>query len=95
LNISIVTTAKTNEEGKELLKLMGMPFKNLTARWLQGESIGEDITQTKSKTETEVQRKGIQPMPHMRKTSGIHQKVRHLPNLLSQSGFPGQAPRCG
>jgi large subunit ribosomal protein L5 len=28
LNISIVTTAKTNEEGKELLKLLGMPFKN-------------------------------------------------------------------
>jgi large subunit ribosomal protein L5 len=28
LNISIVTTAKTNEEGKELLRLMGMPFKN-------------------------------------------------------------------
>jgi len=28
LNISIVTTAKSNQEGKELLKLMGMPFKN-------------------------------------------------------------------
>jgi large subunit ribosomal protein L5 len=28
LNISIVTSAKTNEEGKELLKLMGMPFRN-------------------------------------------------------------------
>ncbi|BBO68201.1 50S ribosomal protein L5 [Desulfosarcina alkanivorans] len=28
LNISIVTTAKSNEEGKALLKLMGMPFKN-------------------------------------------------------------------
>jgi large subunit ribosomal protein L5 len=28
LNITIVTTAKSNKEGKELLKLMGMPFKN-------------------------------------------------------------------
>ncbi|MFZ2041383.1 MAG: 50S ribosomal protein L5 [Desulfobacterales bacterium] len=28
LNVSIVTSAKTDEEGKELLKLMGMPFKN-------------------------------------------------------------------
>jgi large subunit ribosomal protein L5 len=28
LNVSIVTTAKSNEEGRELLKLMGMPFKN-------------------------------------------------------------------
>jgi len=28
LNISIVTTAKTDKEGKELLKLMGMPFRN-------------------------------------------------------------------
>ena len=28
LNITIVTTAKSNEEGKELLRLMGMPFRN-------------------------------------------------------------------
>jgi len=28
MNISIVTTARTDEEGKELLKLMGMPFRN-------------------------------------------------------------------
>ena len=28
LNISIVTTAKTDEEGKELLRLLGMPFLN-------------------------------------------------------------------
>ncbi len=28
LNITIVTTAKTDEEGRTLLKLMGMPFKN-------------------------------------------------------------------
>ncbi len=27
LNITIVTTAKTDEEGREFLKLMGMPFK--------------------------------------------------------------------
>jgi large subunit ribosomal protein L5 len=28
LNITVVTTAKSDEEGKELLKLMGMPFRN-------------------------------------------------------------------
>ncbi len=28
LNISIVTTAQTDDEGKQLLSLMGMPFKN-------------------------------------------------------------------
>jgi large subunit ribosomal protein L5 len=28
MNIVIVTSAKTDEEGKELLKLLGMPFKN-------------------------------------------------------------------
>jgi large subunit ribosomal protein L5 len=28
LNISIVTTAKTDEEGRELLKLLGMPFRS-------------------------------------------------------------------
>ncbi len=28
LNVTVVTTAETDEEGKELLKLMGMPFKD-------------------------------------------------------------------
>jgi len=28
LNISVVTSAKTDEEGKELLRIMGMPFRN-------------------------------------------------------------------
>ncbi len=28
LNISVVTSAETDEEGKELLKLLGMPFRN-------------------------------------------------------------------
>ena len=28
LNITVVTTAQTDDEGKEFLKLMGMPFKN-------------------------------------------------------------------
>ncbi len=28
LNITIVTTARADQEGKELLKLLGMPFKN-------------------------------------------------------------------
>ena len=28
MNITVVTTAKNNEEGKELLKLLGMPFRN-------------------------------------------------------------------
>ena len=28
LNISVVTSAKTDEEGKELLRILGMPFSN-------------------------------------------------------------------
>ena len=28
MNITVVTTAETDEEGKELLKLMGMPFRS-------------------------------------------------------------------
>lgn len=28
MNITVVTTAKNNPEGKELLKLLGMPFRN-------------------------------------------------------------------
>ena len=28
LNITIVTSARTDEEGRELLRLLGMPFRN-------------------------------------------------------------------
>lgn len=28
MNVTVVTTANTDEEGKELLKLLGMPFRN-------------------------------------------------------------------
>jgi len=28
LNVTIVTSAKNDDEGKELLKLLGMPFRN-------------------------------------------------------------------
>jgi len=28
MNITVVTTAETNEEGIELLRLMGMPFRS-------------------------------------------------------------------
>jgi large subunit ribosomal protein L5 len=28
MNITIVTSARTDEEGKELLRLLGMPFRN-------------------------------------------------------------------
>ncbi len=31
MNITFVTTAKTNEEAKKLLQLLGMPFRNSTA----------------------------------------------------------------
>jgi ribosomal protein L5 len=27
MNVSVVTTAKTDEEGRKLLQLMGMPFR--------------------------------------------------------------------
>lgn len=29
MNVSIITTAKTDDEARELLRLLGMPFKNL------------------------------------------------------------------
>jgi ribosomal protein L5 len=29
MNVTIVTDAKSNEEGKSFLKLMGMPFRSL------------------------------------------------------------------
>jgi len=49
LNISIVTTARTDEEGRQLLGLMGMPFKN------QGGRFGKKITQNQSNAKAQIQ----------------------------------------
>lgn len=29
MNVSVITTAETDEEARELLKLLGMPFKGM------------------------------------------------------------------
>ncbi|MCA9617972.1 MAG: hypothetical protein KC731_03060, partial [Myxococcales bacterium] len=35
MNISFVTTAENNEEGRELLTLLGMPFRQHSSRQAQ------------------------------------------------------------
>ena len=32
MNITIVTSAKTNDEARDLLEMLGMPFKQLTKK---------------------------------------------------------------
>lgn len=41
----------------------------------------------------QVQGKGLQQVPHMRAAKGIHEKVRHMPNMLQSHGTEGLYPR--
>ncbi len=43
MEVSIVTTAQTDEEGRRLLGLLGMPFRQEQARTFLGEEDGEKV----------------------------------------------------
>ena len=98
LNVTIVTSARTDEEGKELLKLLGMPFRQLThGRGSTGSDLKEDdlaktSAQTESNADPQVQGPSLQPLPDLRPAARLPAPVRCLPHLLPQHGLPGEAP---
>ena len=69
MNISVVTTAKTDEEARRLLQLMGMPFRQLTsarAGRTERERLGHDGDDCKDRQgaeDAEVRGPAAQPLP--------------------------------
>ena len=82
LEISIVTTAKTDEEGRKLLELLGMPFQ----AQLGGDQWPRNRWIAKAKR-GRASRSAAQPLPALRPAARLHAPLRDVPHLL-----PGACP---
>ena len=101
MNVSVVTTAKTDEEARKLLQLMGMPFRTnqqakarvrLRTRYSgQGRAFGQgsngnDRKDRQGSQDAQVQDPSPEPLPPVRTAARVHAQVRHVPPLLPQAG---------
>jgi len=57
-----------------------------------GGQIGEDVAYRQGSKEEEVFESGIQSVPDLRPTQGLLEKVRYLPDLLSEHGSSRRDP---
>ena len=78
MNVSMVTTAKTDEEARKLLQLLGMPFGRTK------DSYGYDCKDRQGSQDAEVQDPPPQPLPAVRAAARLHAEVRDVPPLLPQ-----------
>ena len=80
MNIAIVTTAKTDDEARQLLKLMGMPFRKLKNRRTK-DTISGGLRVAKTSLIVKCNRKpkfsvrAYNRCPHLRKTEGLLSEI--------------------
>ena len=87
MNVSVVTTAKTDEEARKLLQFIGMPFRRTTRTgMLRNGHHSKDRQRTE---EAEIQDPAAQPVPPLRPASGLHAEVRALPPVLPEARARG------
>ena len=85
MNISVVTTAKTDEEARRLLQLMGMPFRaELGLRMRRHMATTAKIV--KDEEDAEVRGPAPQPLPQVRPAARVPAEVRAVPPLLPRAG---------
>jgi large subunit ribosomal protein L5 len=81
MNVSVVTTAKTDEEARKLLQFIGMPFRQrLRTKMATTAKIAKEAQ------DAEVQGPAAQPLPPVRPPARLHAEVRAVPPLLPQAG---------
>jgi large subunit ribosomal protein L5 len=80
MNVSVVTTAKTDEEARKLLQFIGMPFRQNSGLRVYGYD-REDRQRTE---EAEIQGAAAQPLPPVRPSARLHAEVRPVPSLFPQ-----------
>ena len=97
MNISVVTTAKTDEESRKLLQLLGMPFRNAERRRsLEREDKGKhghDRKDRQGSEDAEVQGPAAEPLQALRPAARLPAQVRALPVVLPQAGARGRHRR--
>ena len=88
LEVSFVTTAKTDEEGRRLLQLLGMPFAEDGGTAL----MAKKSWIVESEPPGEVQHPEQQPVQDLRTQPGLYAQIWHVPNLFPRNGIAGTAP---
>ena len=82
MNISFVTTAKTDEEGRALLQHLGMPFRQLGP-------MAKTVDMPASRKPPKFARAAPQPLPNLRsrarRSTAQVRAVPHLPPAVSRS----------
>jgi hypothetical protein len=89
MNISVVTTATTDEESRKLLQLLGMPFRpsyRPADSTKQSNRDGHDRQLCEATHHAEVQGAAAQPLPPLWTPARLHAEVRAVPALLPQAG---------
>lgn len=77
-DVTFVTTAKTDAEGKALLKYLGMPFVSI----VEERNYGKEINDKQTTENTQVFHPWIHTLFYLRPSAFRFEKVRHLQNLL-------------
>ena len=109
MDITFVTTAQTNEEGKALLKHLGFPFKakddSKKAKTKRGPayyakkkkklgSDGQDSSEGQGGPQAQVRCPCLHPLPALRSSALGVPQVRPVPNLPARDGPRRSAPGC-
>ena len=89
LTVSIVTTAKTDAEGKALLQALGMPF-----RALGGLDRGEDLfARSRPQRPPKFKVRGYNRCPLCGRPRAFYRRFQHVPPLPARPGAQGPDPR--
>ena len=89
MNISIVTTARNDEQARALLKALGMPFRTNYGTY------GKEITNRKGVTLAEVFGARLHSLQTLRTAARLLAQVQLVPHLFSRIGASGADPRRG
>ena len=86
MNISIVTTAKTDAEGRALLGHLGMPFRRSQRyRWPDRVRKDRKLAKFMKPKKRQVQGPHQEPLQALRPLARVHPQVRDVPPAASAS----------
>ena len=89
MNISMVTTAKTDDESRALLERLGMPFRSPS----QGqEADGQEVADRKVQPQAQVQGAGLQPLQAVRPARGFCAKFQMCRICFRENALLGYLP---
>ena len=105
MNVSVVTSARSDEEARKLLQFIGMPFRPSrtgSGCWLSSvgrepgvreHEHGNDSEDRQRAQDAEVQGSPAQPLPPVRPAARLHPEVRAVPFVLPEARARGRHHR--